>query len=96
MRINLFDFKTTEIIKLDNNLYTIREYEWETVIRRISNEGLLHILTISDNGYYLFNNGSISRTVDFILYLKNEHGISNSNLLPDELLNKLIMTELQK
>jgi len=96
MRIKFFDFKITEIIKLGNNLYTIREYEWETVIRRISNERLLHILTISDNGHYLFNNGSISRTVDFILYLKNEHGISNSNLLPSELLNKLIMMELQK
>lgn len=88
---------TIEIFKLNNNLYTIREYKEDTFVRLIISDGtLLPVLCITDWGITLFSRPPYPTCIiENYLHYSSE-SISGLDLLPLDLYNRVLIEALSK
>jgi len=90
---------TIEIFKLNNNLYTIREYKEDTFVRLIISDGtLLPVLCITDLSVTLFSRPPYPYpypicTIENYLHYSSE-SISGLDLLPLDLYNRVLIRAL--
>lgn len=83
-----------EIIRMNDNIYTVRDYEDKTVIRRLDNGNLIYILSIKDNNYGDFGELIVKKS-NCLSYLESTNNIENINLLPTEIFNELFKRKLE-
>lgn len=90
---------TIEIIRVDNNIYTIVDYSNMSFINKINNKGeitgsFLHI--DHEYNYNLIHNFLYYAIDDTIIYILGHDNIINFKLLPDKLKDCILLRKLQE